>query len=404
MSCQLSEDLWASAVAQAKDLRHRLHRIPELCFHESQTAAAIRAELDRLGIAHIDGVAGAPTATIAVIGDPSLPCVALRADIDALPITEQSGVSYASEHQGHAHSCGHDGHSATLAGAAAVLHSLGARLPVCVKCIWQPAEEGGGGADRLVKAGVLDGRIGPRVLAIFALHGWPGLPVGTVATKAGAMMASTDQFSVTIKGKGCHAASPHLGRDPIVTAAEAILSLQQVASREVDPVDNVVLTVGMIHGGTAVNIIPPSVRFSGTVRTLTDDVRRQAKDAVLRRLAGIAAANDCVAEVQWEDGYPPTINDPSAADYVARIARASLGAGAFIPLGAPSMGGEDFAYYLQQVPGCFIRLGLRPRDAADSSGLHTPQFNFNDDAIETGMRLLVSLAVGWPDQSATTYL
>ena len=403
MSCQLSEDLWGKAVAQAKDLRRRLHAIPELCFQENQTAATIRAELDRLGIAHVDGVADAPTATIAIIGDPSLPCIALRADIDALPITEQTGVSYASRHSGHAHSCGHDGHSATLAGAAAILSSLGDQLPVCVKCIWQPAEEGGAGADRLVKAGVLDGRLGPKVSAIFGLHGWPGLPVGTVATKSGPMMAATDQFAVTIKGKGCHAASPHLGRDPIVAAAEAILSLQQVASREVDPVDSIVVTVGMIHGGTAVNIIPPSVRFSGTVRTLTDDVRQQAKAAVLRRLAGIAAANDCVAEVQWQDGYPPTINDPSAADYVSRVARASLGADAFIPLGAPSMGGEDFAYYLQHVPGCFIRLGLRPRDAADSPGLHTPQFDFNDDAIETGVRLLVNLAVGWPSYKTTAH-
>jgi hippurate hydrolase len=189
-----------------------------------------------------------------------------------------------------------------------------------------------------------------------------------------------------------------LGRDPIVAAAEAIMSLQQVASREVDPVASVVVTVGMIQGGTAVNIIPPSVHFSGTVRTLTDEVRQQAKHAVLRRLAGIAAANNCVAEVQWEDGYPPTMNDPDAADYVARIARAALGANAYIPLGAPSMGGEDFAYYLQQVPGCFIRLGLRPGDAEDPPGLHTPQFDFNDDAIETGVRLLVNLAVAWADE------
>ena len=400
MSCQLPEDLWGKPAAAAKELRHRLHRIPELAFQESQTAATIRAELDRLGIAHIDGVPEAPTATIAILGDPSRPCVALRADIDALPINEQTRVSYASQHPGHAHSCGHDGHAATLAGAAAVLHSLADRLPVCVKCIWQPAEEGGGGAQRLVKAGVLDGRIGPRVSAIFGLHGWPELPVGTIATKPGAMMAATDQFSVTLTGKGCHAASPHLGRDPIVAAAEAILCLQQVASREVDPVASIVVTVGRIQGGTAVNIIPPSVRFDGTVRTLTDAVRRQAKEALLRRLTGVAAANDCLAAIQWTDGYPPTINDPAVADYVSRIARAALGPDAFIPLGAPSMGGEDFAYYLEHIPGCFIRLGLRPRDAADSPGLHTPQFNFNDDAIDTGIRLLVNLAVAWPDEKS----
>jgi amidohydrolase len=400
MSCQLSEDLWRRAIAHAKELRQRLHCIPELGFHESQTAATIRAELDRLGIPHIDGVSDAPTATIAVLGDPSRPCVALRADIDALPITERTDAAYASEHAGHAHSCGHDGHSATLAGAAAVLSSLGDPLPVCVKCIWQPAEEHGGGAERLVKAGVLNGRVGPKVSVIFARHGWPELPVGTVATRPGAMMAATDQFSVTITGKGGHAASPHLGRDPIVAAAEAIMSLQQIASREIDPLASAVVTVGSIHGGTAVNIIPSSVRFDGTVRTLTSEVRRQAKEAVFRRVAGVAAASGCVSQVEWEDGYPPTVNDPLVADYVTRIAKASLGNDAFIPLDASSMSGEDFAYYLEQVPGCFIRLGLRPRDAADFPGLHTPQFNFNDDAIETGIRLLVNLAVGWADETA----
>jgi amidohydrolase len=221
--------------AHAVELRHQLHRIPELAFAEVQTAAMVRGELDQLGISHIDGVSGAPTATICVIGDSSKPCIALRADIDALPIQEQTRLEYASTHPGKMHACGHDGHMATLLGAAAVLCEIKDQLPVCAKLIFQPAEEEGGGAERLVRAGVIDGRIGPTVRAIFGLHGWPGMPVGCVATKSGTLLAATDIFKATIIGKGCHGAFPHLGVDPIVTACEAVLNLQQIVSRDLDP-------------------------------------------------------------------------------------------------------------------------------------------------------------------------
>ncbi|HEX8915332.1 MAG TPA: amidohydrolase, partial [Humisphaera sp.] len=216
------------------DLRHRLHRIPELGYQEFETAKVIRAELDRLGIPYVAGVEGAPTATIAWVGDTSKPCVALRADIDALPIVEQTGLPYASTHAGRMHACGHDGHTTVLLGAAAVLKDMAAELPVCVKFLWQPAEEGGGGGDILCKAGALDGRIGPKVAAIFGLHGWPGLPVGVVASKPGVLLAATDQFYATFVGRGCHGAFPHAGIDPIPAAAEAVLSLQQFVSRELD--------------------------------------------------------------------------------------------------------------------------------------------------------------------------
>src|SRR5438105_9496372 len=194
-------------------LRHMLHRIPELGYEEYKTAAAIRAELDILGIAHVDGMPDAPTATVAWLGDAGKPCVALRADIDALPIAEKTGLPYASTHEGTMHACGHDGHTATLIGVAALLKAMEHELPVCVKLLWQPAEEGGAGAGRLVAAGVLDGRLGPKVRAIFGLHGWPGLPVGTVATKAGELLAATDNFAATFVGRGCHGAFPHLGLD-----------------------------------------------------------------------------------------------------------------------------------------------------------------------------------------------
>src|SRR2546423_4814318 len=270
------EELISAQLPACAELRHRLHQIPELGYEEFKTAAAIRAELDRLGITYVAGVDGAPTATIAWLGDPSKPCIALRADIDALPILENTGLPYASNHPGFMHACGHDGHIATLVGVAGVLKSIEHDLPVCVKLLWQPAEEGGGGAERLVEAGVLDGTIGPKVDAIFGLHGWPGLPVGIVATKPGPLLAATDTFLATFVGRGCHGAYPHLGLDPIVAAAEATLNLQQFVSREVDPTESVVVTVGKIYSGTATNIIPDTATIAATGRNLTDATRRQA--------------------------------------------------------------------------------------------------------------------------------
>src|SRR5438874_2232173 len=273
-------------LAHTIELRHRLHQIPEVRYEEFQTCAAIRSELERLGIRYIDGVEGAPTATIAWLGDQSKGCIALRADIDALPICEATGLPYASTHPGRMHACGHDGHSANLLGVAAMLKSLEPKLPVCVKLIWQPAEEGGAGAAKLVEAGVLDGRIGPKVQSIFGLHGWPGLKVGLVSTKPGPLLAATDNFTIQFHGRGGHAAYPHLGRDPIAAMASAIVNLQQVASRDVDPTDPAVVTVGIVTGGTAINVIPDVAEFSGTARSLHGAMRKTLRESMQRRRAG----------------------------------------------------------------------------------------------------------------------
>ncbi|HWE03338.1 MAG TPA: M20 family metallopeptidase [Tepidisphaeraceae bacterium] len=380
------------ALPGAIELRHRLHRIPELGYEEFKTAATLRAELDSLGIAHVDGVPEAPTATIAWIGDTTKPCVAIRADIDALPITERTGAVYASTHAGKMHACGHDGHSATVMGAAGILNAMAPDLPVCVKLIWQPAEEGGGGAARLVDAGVLDGRLGPKVAAIFGLHGWPGLKVGTVATKPGTLLAATDTFSGTFTGSGCHGAFPHMGIDPIVTAAEAVLNLQQFASREFDPTDSTVITIGTFHAGTATNIIPDTAVIAGTARTIHDAGRKQIRAAIERRCAGIAAANRCKFAFDWIPGYPPTINDPGVADYVAHVARESLGRDRFIPVARHSMGGEDFAYYLEKVPGCFFLVGVEPADRHTYPPLHNDHYDFTDGALGVGIKMFVELA------------
>jgi amidohydrolase len=373
------------------DFRHRLHQIPELLFEEHKTAAAIRAELARLNIPCVAGVADAPTATIAWLGDVSKPCVALRADIDALPIVEKTGLPYTSTHPGRMHACGHDGHTATLMTAAAVQKEIADKLPVCVKFIWQPAEEGGGGANRLVKAGVLDGGIGPKVSVIFGLHGWPGIKVGSVATKPGALLAATDQFVATFIGRGCHGAYPHFGRDPIVTAAEAVLNLQQFTSRECDPTDSAVVTVGLFNAGTATNVIPDRATIEGTARTVLPATRSAIAKSIERRCAGIAAANNCQLDFTWREGYPATVNDPAMADFLAATARATLGPDRFLPVPRPSMGGEDFAYYLQQVPGCFFLVGVEPLDHSSYPSLHQDRYDFTDGAIAVGARMYCEL-------------
>ena len=390
-----------SSLRRVAALRHRFHQIPEIGYEEFKTAAAIRVELDALGIPHVDGVPEAPTATVAWIGDTSgtRPCVALRADIDALPIFENTGLPYASTHPGFMHACGHDGHTATLLGVAALLKSMEAELPVAVKFIWQPAEEGGGGAERLVEEGVLDGTLGPKVDAIFGLHGWPGLPVGVVATKPGALLAATDTFTATFVGRGCHGAYPHLGLDPIVAAAEAVLSLQQFVSRELDPADSAVITVGKFNAGTATNVIPDTATIEGTARTLTEPARKLIARGIERRCTGIAEANDCDVRFDWVEGYPPTVNDPAMADYVAKVARQALGNERFLPVARPSMGGEDFAYYLQKVAGCFFLVGVVPPGRDQYPPLHSDRYDFTDQALAVGMRMFVELVLNFRQEN-----
>jgi len=391
----------SSALPRVVELRHRLHAMPELSGEEHQTAALIREELTRLGIPFTAGVPGAATATMALIGDPAKPCIALRADIDALPVEEQTGRDYASTHPGRMHACGHDGHTAMLLGCAPILKACAARLPVCVKLIWQPAEEIGGGAERLVEAGVLDGRLGPPVRAIFGLHGWPSLSIGTVSTRPGPLMAATDSFTADFLGCGCHGAQPHLGRDPIVAACEAVLNLQQCVSRELDPTEPGLVTIGTVQGGTAVNVIPDAARISGTVRSLAPGPRRMLRESVERRCAGVAAAQGCQLQLEWIQGYPPTINDPVLADYVAKTAQAALGSDRFITAARPSMGGEDFAYYLEKIPGCFFLLGVCPRGQDAYHSLHSNRYDFPDAALGVGMRMFLSLVLGFtPDSGA----
>jgi amidohydrolase len=388
------DSLIASTTPRAVELRRALHQWPELGYEEERTAQTIREELARLGFDRVfAGVDAAPTATIALLGDPAKRCVALRADIDALPILENTGLPYASKRPGLMHACGHDGHTANLLNVAAVLKQIESTLPVCVKLIFQPAEEGGAGGERLVKAGVLDGRIGPRVSAIYGLHGWPGLPAGVVSTKPGPLLAATDCFHVTFRGVGCHGAFPHLGKDPIVAACEAVTSLQQFVSRELDPTEPGLITVGKFHAGTATNVIPDEAVIEGTIRTLTPAVRKQARAALQRRCEGVAHAHGVSVRVEFRDGYPPTVNDPREAEIVAATAREVLGADRFIPAARPVMGGEDFAYYLEHAPGAFFMVGVIPNGKSDHAPLHSDRFDFTDDAMLACTRMMVELVL-----------
>ena len=220
--------------------------------------------------------------------------------------------------------------------------------------------------------------------------------MGLVSTKPGPVLAATDQFEATFTGVGCHGAFPHLGRDPIVTAAEVILNLQQHVSREMDPTEPGVVTVGTIHSGTATNIIPDSATITGTARTLSPDARAHAARAIRRRCELIGAANECRVDFTWIDGYPPTINDPAMTDYVQKITRATLGEQSFQLAPRPAMGGEDFAYYLEAVPGCFFFLGLCPTDRASYPSLHSDRFDFTDAALGIGVRMFVNLVTRFP--------
>ena len=414
------ETFIAEELVELKAIRRDLHSHPELSFQERRTAGVVARELAKLGIAHKVGLgadmgAGGSASITDITTDRSgtgivgylpastaegnkLTAVGLRADMDALPILEATGKEYSSVNPGVMHACGHDGHTTMLIGAARVLSRMHRPRPVTF--VFQPAEEGGGGAEVMCKQGCLEGGevgspqggIGNPVGAMFGLHGWPTFDVGRVASKAGPLLAATDEVEITIIGTQAHGAYPHFGNDPIVAAAHVVVALQTVASRNVGPLDSVVVTVGKIEAGTASNIIPERASMLVTVRTLRAATRALAKERVLAIVQGTAAALGCRAEITYNQGYPATINDSGATEEFFAIAGSVIGVDATERIEQATMGGEDFAYYGQAVPACFFFLGLKPADAATCPTLHQPDFDFNDEAIETGVRLMCELA------------
>lgn len=284
------------------------------------------------------------------------------------------------------HACGHDGHTSMLVGAAHMLCGMQEHLNGNVKFIFQPAEEGGGGGRVMVEEGVADD-----ISSIFALHLWPDLPFGTVATKAGPIMAAADSFELKIKGRGGHGAMPHHTTDAVVIAAQVVGALQSVVAREVNPVEPAVLTIGKINAGTAFNIIPEVAEMAGTVRTLDPELRRAIPQRIEELARGIARGMRGDAELDYEFAYPVTRNNPEAARLALNVAGELFGTGSTVELKHPSMGGEDFAFFLERVPGAFIWLGVG--DEEHTSGLHTPTFAFDESILAEGSALLTALAL-----------
>lgn len=383
-------------VPHARAIRHQLHRIPETNYEEHKTSQAICRELDALNIAYKAGLArgtGVLAYLPATHPTASTRTIALRADMDALPIHEQTGVEYASQTPGKMHACGHDGHSAMLLGTARALLQINDR-PNHVLLLFQPAEEGGAGGLAMCQDGALDGStLGTPADVIYGQHGWPDLPLGQVATRTGPLMASTDEFVLTIRGKGGHAAHPESTIDPIVVASHLVVALQTIVSRRTEPNDASVMTVGRFSGGFAPNVIPESVILEGTLRALTDEVRQTNEREFRRIVEGVCATFGATPELDWQPGYPSVQNHAGATDHFRSVAAEVLGQSNVTQRKYPTMGGEDFSYYGQHIPACFYFLGLKPQGASTYPNLHTPQFNFNDDALQHGIALFTALAL-----------
>ena len=395
LSTERLRSMIAEELPRATACRRDLHMHPEIGYEERRTADVIRRHLTDAGVAFQGGLAGG-TGTLAHLpGRSNGPSIGLRADIDALPIDEEGTQAWKSTIPGRMHACGHDGHTTILLTTARVLARVAKEsgLPRPVTLLFQPAEEGGAGGRRMCEDGCLDGTvIGPRVERIYGLHGWPTLDVGVVGSRAGALFACSDRLEIVVRGEGAHAAFPHWSRDPIVAGSAIVTALQTILGRNVDPLEPAVVSITTFHGGSAMNVIPPSVTLTGTARALSPETRDLLERRVGEIARSVAEAHGCTAEATYTRGYPVTRNDAGETDRFHDLARRALGAERVQPLERPVMGGEDFSYYAERVPACFFALGLR-RPGAAMPSLHHPLFDFNDDAIPTGVELFCRLAL-----------
>lgn len=359
-------------------IRRELHMHPELSMEEFETTRRIRGWLEEAGLSA--RTLGLPTGLIVDIdGGAPGPTVALRADIDALPVAEETGLPFASRVPGKMHACGHDFHTSSMIGAALLLHRNRSRLKGRVRVIFQPAEETAAGARAMIEAGALEG-----VDAILGMHNKPELPVGTVGIRAGALMASVDRFGIRVKGKGGHGAIPDAAVDPIVAAGAVITALQTVVSRNVSPLDSAVISVCRFHAGTTWNVIPDHAELEGTVRAFNPEVRARIPDQIRRVAEGVAAGHGASAELIWTDGLPAVKNDPAMA---ALMTRAAEELGLRVVEARPTAASEDFALYQERVPGCFIWMGT-----SGTEEWHHPRFTLNEDALPVSAALFAHAA------------
>lgn len=374
----------AGEVAELVDLRRTLHADPELSLQEERTATRLEETLNRLGIREVNRVAGTGVVGRIPGRDRKAPAVAVRGDIDALPIQEDTGLPFASRNEGVMHACGHDVHASWTVAAARLLQAEPAAGDVLL--VLQPAEETGEGAAAVLATGVLD-----EAAAIFGAHVDLTFEVGQAMIQAGAVGAAADRFEVELRGRGAHGARPHQGLDPIVGAAQVVSALQTVVSRRVPPDQPAVVTVGAVEAGTAHNVIPDRAVLKGTMRSLDPAVRKLLADEVRHVAESVAAACRLEARVRMLQGTPAVLNDERAAGWARDAAASVIGADAVRPLPAANMGGEDFAFYLERIPGCFIRVGAR-RPGDPVVGAHTPYFAPAEEAIFVGGALLAAAA------------
>ncbi len=369
------------------DIRHHLHAHPELSYQEFETARFVQQMLQEFGIPF------EIKATTGVIGlikgkNPDKRTIALRADMDALPIQEENNIPYRSTREGVMHACGHDVHTTCLLGAAKILNELKDEWEGTVKLIFQPGEEKNpGGASLLIKEGVLEN---PRPSCIFGLHVHPGLAVGKMSFRSGKVMASADELYITIKGKGGHAASPHLCIDPILIASHLIVSLQQIVSRNNNPHNPTVLSITAIQGGSTTNVIPNEVKLKGTFRAMDEGWRFKAHDLIRQLSTNLVKSMGGEIDLLIDVGYPSVYNN-EALHEIALVKAADYIGAANVEETEKRMGAEDFGYYSQQIPGCFFRLGVMNEAKGITSNVHTPTFNIDESAIETGIGMMAWL-------------
>jgi len=376
-------------------LRRDIHAHPELCFKEERTSDLIAAALTEWGIPVHRGMGTTGVVGIVRNGTSSR-AVGLRADIDALPMTEHNRFAHASTIAGRMHACGHDGHTAMLLGAAKHL-ARHRDFDGTVYLVFQPAEEGGGGAREMIKDGLFE-RF--PMEAMFGAHNWPGMKVGQFAVKPGPCFASSNEFRITIRGKGAHGAMPHLGLDPVPVACQMVQAFQTIVTRNKRPIDAAVISVTMIHAGEATNVVPDSCVLEGTVRTFTLEVLDLIERRMREVVAGTAAAFGVQCEFEFHRNYPPTINHDAETAFFRRVAAEVAGADNVLDF-EPTMGAEDFSYFLLEKPGCYFLIGNGDgshRIGGHGMGpcmLHNPSYDFNDELIPLGATLWVRLAEAW---------
>ncbi|MFA6152881.1 MAG: M20 family metallopeptidase [Chitinophagaceae bacterium] len=375
---QKADELWA----ESKRIRHTIHANPELSFQEYETSKFIAAELTKLNIPFTQGMAG--TGIVAVIEgkNPSKKCLAIRSELDALPITEINDAPYKSKNEGIMHACGHDVHTAALLGVASIMNDLRNEWEGTLKLLFQPGEEmHPGGGSMMIAEGVLEN---PKVDAILALHVYPTLPAGAVGFRSGQYMASTDEIHIVIEGKGGHAALPHQTIDPIAISAQIIVALQQVISRRSNPVSPSVLSFGKIAGGTVNNVIPDKVEIAGTLRTMDETWRAEAHQLIKHIVTNTAEAFGAKASVDIPKGYPSLFNDEKLTEQVRGFAKDFLGEENVRELSL-RMTADDFAFYSQAIPGCYFRLGTSTNNEKHTASVHNAHFDIDENALKTGV-------------------